>query len=289
MRKLLILVGAPGSGKSTHAKTLSGTYVNQDMQGRNHLQLFMEALARGDENIVLDRMNFDRVQRDRYIVPARDEFGYDIVIRTFVVPRAVCMARVLARVGHETIKDPVAANSAINLFFSKYQKPIVSEGKLEWVEYGGGIGEDKPKAIVCDLDGTLAKIDHRLHYVNKKIEGQRPNWGAFFRGIERDEVNQWCADILLTTSHKVVFCSGRPEDHRQATEDWLSKNGLLVGPVFMRSKGDFRSDEIVKENLLDMDILTQYEPVMMIDDRKRVINMWRRRGFICLDCSGEDF
>ena len=290
--KLEVLVGAPGSGKSTYRRGLKATAISQDESGKDHLRLFNEALAKG-EDIVVDRMNFDRGQRDRYTIPAKAA-GYSVDIKVFVVPRKVCYDRVIARKGHETIKDEVAARSAINLFFTKYSKPSEDEGKVEFITYESQdayVSGTKPRAIIVDLDGTLCNIDHRLHYVKKDIEGQKPNWAAFFRGIPRDDVNEWCASIVrkFNTTHQIVYCSGRSEAEREMSEDWLKKNDLWFGHLFMRSAGDSRPDNVVKEILLDFDILPQFIPEFMIDDRKSVTQMWRQRGFICLQCAEGNF
>lgn len=291
MHNLIVLVGPPGSGKSTHAKTLVGTYISQDQQGKDHLRLYVEALSRG-EDIILDRMNFDQVQRSRYTIPAREK-GYRITIRVFVTPRKVCYDRVVARIGnHETINSETSAQAAINLFFAKYQKPLPTEADtIEFVNYGGGVGQDKPKAIICDLDGTLCNIEHRLHYVKKGIEGRKPNWPAFFRGIPQDSVNEWCAEIVrqFSGNHEIVYCSGRGEEFRGDTEKWLKDNNLWFGHLMMRSTNDHRQDNIVKEILLDFDILTQFTPVFAVDDRQQVVNMWRSRGIICLQCAEGNF
>lgn len=283
--KLDIFVGPPGSGKSTRAKTLKSTYINQDSQGREHLTRFSEALLR-KEDIVVDRMGFDRAQRLRYIEPAK-ALGYDINITVFVVPRRVCMERVLARKDHETIKDPIAANQAINLFFAKYEKPTEAEGKVLFEIYNAG---ERTPAIICDLDGTLCNIDHRLHFV-RNIDGQKKNWPAFFRAIPHDSVNEWCADILRKFSgdHEIIFCSGRDETCRASSEKWLKDNNLWFGHLFMRSAGDHRQDSIAKEIILDFDILPQFDPKFMLDDRQQVVDMWRKRGFVCLQCAKGDF
>lgn len=291
MKQLIVLVGCPGSGKSVHAKTLPGTYINQDSQGRDHFRLFMEAISRGDENIVLDRMNFDHVQRDRYTIPAR-AVGYSVIIRVFVVPRKVCYDRVVARIGnHETINSTASASSAINLFFAKYEKPQGHEADaIEFVEYGGGVGEDKPKAIICDLDGTLCTITHRLHFVTRG-KGVKKDWQSFFKGLGNDTVNEPVAEVVRRFSgdHEILYCSGRGEESREATEAWLKANNLWFGHLFMRSANDFRPDDLVKEILLDHDILPQFDPVIVFDDRNSVVKMWRSRGFTVAQVADGDF
>ena len=46
------------------------TYINQDAQGREHLRLFEEATEAG-KDICVDRMGFNKSQRDRYLNPAK--------------------------------------------------------------------------------------------------------------------------------------------------------------------------------------------------------------------------
>lgn len=44
-----------------------------------------------------------------------------------------------------------------------------------------------------------------------------------------------------------------------------------------------------REIILDFEILTRFTPYLMIDDRKRVVDMWRKRGFVCLQCAEGHF
>lgn len=289
--KLEILVGPPGCGKSTYVKQhLSDyTYINQDSQGKvGHLDRFNEAIKKG-EHIVVDRMNFDKEQRARYIVPAKAN-AYDVKITVFHVPRKTCIERCIARKDHETIKDETSARKAINFFFSRYQEPTTDEGELV---FKNPEGERRP-AIICDLDGTLCNIEHRKHLVQKAIDktkAGKPNWPAFFKAMADDKANEWCAEILrqFSGTHEIVFCSGRPEEYREVTEKWLKDHNLHFGYLFMRSSSDYRQDNIVKEIILNFDVLTQFKPLFAIDDRQQVVDMWRKNGIVCLQCAEGDF
>lgn len=305
MKKLVMFVGPPASGKSTRAKAKmvqhfheNFQYVNQDSQGKDaHVQLFRQAIADG-RSIIVDRMNFNKEQRNRYLTLAR-EAGYDIEIHVLHVPYAVCLERALKREGHETIKDEKNALQAINFFFKTYER--VEDGEADRVIRHWPEG-DKPIAVVCDLDGTLCDVEHRRHHVRPEPgSGKKKNWMAFMDGIKDDGLNQWCADILESFSreHMIVYCSGRGREQEVATRDWLNYHDVLRfenaygqkydAELFMRMAGDSRRDDIVKEIILDFEILTRYTPYFMIDDRQQVVDMWRRRGFTCLQCAKGDF
>jgi hypothetical protein len=141
------------------------------------------------------------------------------------------------------------------------------------------------------LDGTLANIEHRLDYVRSKPK----NWAAFDAGIPNDKVNEPVAEAFrsLSAFNTIILASGRNERSRSATEKWLQSNGFYeYEKLYMRKADDFRGDDIVKREILD-DIIADYgkKPDMVFDDRKRVVDMWRRNGIWVFDCnqSGQEF
>jgi hydroxymethylpyrimidine pyrophosphatase-like HAD family hydrolase len=147
--------------------------------------------------------------------------------------------------------------------------------------------------VVFDIDGTLANIEHRLNYVRSKPK----NWKAFDAGIPNDKVNPHVAEVfhsLRDAGHDIVFASGRSERTRDATVAWLDANGFwaVSSHLYMRKADDFRGDDIVKREILDeMTRAWGRKPDMVFDDRKRVVDMWRRNGIWVFDCnqSGEEF
>jgi hypothetical protein len=65
----------------------------------------------------------------------------------------------------------------------------------------------KPKAIIVNLDGTLADIRVRL----KHLHGEKKDWKSFNASIETDELHEWCREIIMrfASDHQIVIVLGR--------------------------------------------------------------------------------
>lgn len=146
------------------------------------------------------------------------------------------------------------------------------------------------KVYVFDLDGTLADVTHRLHHIEKKPK----DWQAFFDACDKDAPIQWVVDLF----QQVVFCagddawviilSGRAEHTRAKTEAWLKKHAIVGHEkLIMRKAGDFRPDEIIKPELLQgfLDEHPNAAVEFIVDDRQRVVDMWRAKGYNVLQCN----
>jgi predicted kinase len=138
--------------------------------------------------------------------------------------------------------------------------------------------------IIVDLDGTLFDCSHRLHHI---VGGEKKDWKAFFAGIPDDPLVEPIANIIEAMyfyGHTIILASGRSEDCRYLTEEKLIKHDIDYEKLYMRASDDFRPDYVVKRELLDQMRADGYNPIIAIDDRQSIVDMWRENGIICLQC-----
>ena len=94
----------------------------------------------------------------------------------------------------------------------------------------------------------------------------------------------WILDafVTLTDRSHIVLCSGRPERCRADTVAWLTDYEVPHDMLLMRPDGDFRADNIIKSEMLDYLVAEGHQIDLVLDDRPRVISMWRERGLFVL-------
>lgn len=147
---------------------------------------------------------------------------------------------------------------------------------------GGPGGTDE--ILVCDVDGTLSLRGDRSPYPGPEGElrsgEDRPNL-AVIRVLH---------DLRVSTP-EVVFLSGRTEAARWRTELWLRTHVVADDEeptLYLREVGDTRPDDVVKAELADRH-LADRRVRLVLDDRDRVVAMWRSRGFTVLQVAPGDF
>lgn len=140
--------------------------------------------------------------------------------------------------------------------------------------------------VVFDLDGTLALIDHRRHLV----EGDSKDWGAFYRACVDDEPNLPVIDLFHRYREdrrlQLWIVSGRSDEVHEQTVDWLVKHEIRPHALLMRKEGDYTPDDELKRQWI-LPHLSQV--VLAVDDRDKVVRMWRGLGIPCFQVANGDF
>ncbi|MFT4148238.1 MAG: polynucleotide kinase [Micrococcaceae bacterium] len=136
----------------------------------------------------------------------------------------------------------------------------------------------KDKAIIVDIDGTIADKNERSPY----------NWME----VHQDTPKQTIIDLvnLLAKQYRIILVSGRDAMCRDLTEQWLQKHSVYYDKLLMRQTKDNRKDTIVKEEIYRKAVEPYFEVLFVLDDRNQVVDMWRNKlGLTCLQVAEGDF
>ena len=135
--------------------------------------------------------------------------------------------------------------------------------------------------ILVDVDGTLAIRGDRSPHDHDSSMEDHVNW----------PIVSLCDLLHSTGKFQVVIVSGREEIYRDITEYWFDTHNILPyrQALFMRLQGDNRPDDIVKKELYEKEIKPRYIVWYVLDDRNRVVKMWRELGLTCLQVAEGDF
>ncbi len=285
---IYVLRGLPASGKSTWAKEwvaedpenrvrvnrddirhqLFGKWVGVDEQFVTKVEESMvrEAVKAG-KDVVVDAMHLKAAYVKKW-----QKFG-TVVVKEFEIPVDIAVEKDVVRgvIGGRSVGEDLIRGMA-----KRYHIP--ADGKLPPVVLNdtkpfefkpappnGGL---RPPAIIVDIDGTMAKMN-----------GKRGPYDTHLYHVDDVEPNlRDIVDRLSRTGLYVLVTSGRSEDFRDATEQWLEQHDVEYDELIMRKSGDTRNDSIVKHDLYHKYIAPNYHVLMAYDDRDRVVQMWREIG-----------
>jgi predicted kinase len=136
-----ILVGKPGSGKSTYANEeflkRSVIIVNQDTLGSRKMCLkLMEKALKDNTDVIVDRTNINSKQRSYFIELAQKYKADRIECIEFKSSNEECIKRIQNRKNHKTITNDFSLDkiTEIVLKFDKdYEEPLLSQGFISHI------------------------------------------------------------------------------------------------------------------------------------------------------------
>ena len=282
MKKVLILQGLPASGKSHFAREIllkePGRWVrtNKDLlremchasywtksNEKFIIQIRDETILRALEagkHVIVDDTNFGRnIEHIKQLVKGKAQVE---VNNSFLkVPVEDCIKRDLLRprsVGKDVI-------------MKMYNDHLRPSEKL--IEYNPNLSD----AIIVDMDGTLAIIDHRNPYDVSCCDLDLPNKPVL------ETVLKWQSNTTI------IIVSGRTDNGKEKTEIWLKKYGVNYQHLYMRKTGDMRKDAIIKQEIYNDFIRDKYNILFILDDRQQVVDMWRSLGLTVFQVAEGDF
>ena len=121
------------------------------------------------------------------------------------------------------------------------------------------------RAIICDIDGTLAILGRRSPYD--------------YQHVNRDRLNEPVALLVRAMSaqgYDIVLFTGRESSSEAKTKAWLEKHTIPYSTLVMRAVGDNRKDAVVKREMYERAVEGRYSVAFVLDDRDQVVAMWRK-------------
>lgn len=285
--KLLCLRGLPGSGKTTYAKELANkgwVRVNKDdlramlnngkfsKDNESYVialrdEIIISSLVQG-KNVVVDDTNLD----PKHLIAFESiagEFLADLEIRFFDVDVKECIRR-------NALREKPVPEKVIYTMYERYIKP-----PQQVIEYD----DNKEECIIVDIDGTLAHI----------ADGRNPYDASRAMNDSLDDAVSVITAMFYNHGYKVIILTGRHEEHREVTEQWLEENGVEYDELYTRmeddvdGKGNRLDDMIVKYRLYRTHVKPRFNVKFVLDDRNRVVDMWRSIGLKCLQVAEGNF
>lgn len=296
MKKILILVGCSGAGKSTFAKEIqtqdpSFKRINKDdlrlmidngvwsRENEAWVQKQAEAMLtkalKDGYNVIWDNTNLKSDMRKR-VHKIAEQVG-DVLVKEiyFNVALEECLRRNALRTGLAKVPEEVILK--MHSQFKNLNKKETSTvyPKHNENKNGADVNVERylhlknphlPAAIICDLDGTIALLNGRNPYDASSCGNDLLNFPLY--------------DILTQFSDiQLIFLSGREDKFRLQTDQWLAEHFSFTDfKLFMRATGDSRSDDIIKEEIYHKEIEPNYCIRYVFDDRLKVRRMWWRLG-----------
>jgi predicted kinase len=292
---LTITRGLPASGKTTWAKAQPRLVrVNRDelrqmlhgghVGGRAEQQVTLvhraavEALLRDGRDVVCDDTNLrSRVVRE--LAELALNCGATWSVRDFTdVPVEECIARDSLREGSAHVGEEIVRGMFQRYLAGKrLPLPLPDVEPAVAALYEPPV--DVPEAVLVDIDGTVALFNGRSPYDMSRVHEDLPNTAVIS-----------AVRAMHAAGYRIVFCSGRSDDCREATEKWLGEHvGVPYDALFMRVYGDQRRDSVVKAEIFDREIRAQYRILGVFDDRAAVVRMWRALGLTVFQVAEGNF
>lgn len=311
--KVIFTKGLQGSGKSTAMKRFVKD--NQDYKRvcRDDIRHMLSNYTYDDKNeklvtvierriindlinsgynLVIDKMNLnEKYFKDDlnfikecyfYVCKKVDEKpDFDYEIKEFPITLYEAIER-------DKKRDFQIGESVIKKTWKTYEvelKQMLERAKPKYEE-----NKSLPHCVIIDIDGTLALSPHRKIFdssyddiMKDKVVEQVKELNNLYLFVN--------ASVLLEDEDRkhIFILSGRSENDRKVTEEWLAQNGIIYDKLIMRKLLDNRDDAIVKSELFEEYVRGKFYCDYVVDDRIKVLDMWIKKGLFTFNVNQDPY
>lgn len=145
----------------------------------------------------------------------------------------------------------------------------------------------KPQAAIFDMDGTLCDV-RSIRYIvtdNPKHRNFHKFHNASIDCPAHPKVVQLYKH-LQQQGLATIIVTARTSNFSFLTNLWLQEQDLTHSGLFMRARKDSRPDLDVKKDLL-AEISKDFVPVLAVDDRPQIAEIWQANGIFTVLVSEE--
>lgn len=279
-------IGIPGSGKSTFALKLIKSDERYVRVNRDEIRQMLKRAP-----LLEDRLEKLVTQIQNDMIVSSLTSGNNVIVdnthcRLEHLEEAVDLARQYSHVDFKyfpvDVEDAVARDAARPSPVGRAVIERMHKRLSGWIgnfDHRGGLvmkprpiilgggRPELPEAVLFDIDGTLAHMEGRNPYDWHRVFEDSPNPIV----IEQAKYHK-------EKGRRLILLSGRDEECRKLTLDWLEFHGIIPDDLFMRPLGSYEKDSIVKQRIYETEIKDRYNVMAVYDDRLQVIEMWNRMG-----------
>jgi predicted kinase len=303
MKTVYILYGAPCSGKSYFSNLISRhddqvkivsrdsirdmlndhsqNKHTEDLVSKIEKNMIMEIIDNSDFDLILDNTHY-RLQYIRQALDLLQKCKKDLKVK--LVDFSDCDFELIEK--RMSTRERKVDLSVVKKIYqscktnAKEARNLVSEFKKEKTEtiLVTNVRQDLPRAILVDIDGTLAHKHDRNAYD--------------YKHVDKDECDMIIAELvnqLYRLHYTIIIVSGREDSCQDLTISWLKKHMIDYHHLYMRKSKDMRKDRVVKKEIYDREIKDKYSVLFVLDDRNQVVEMWREIGLKCLQVQEGNF
>jgi predicted kinase len=309
MQEVIILIGIPGSGKSTYTKALMEANpfkykrVNNDAlreafdfsvysrANEKALSLIRNSLTKQfleqGYSVIIDNVNAN-AQNFKDIIKICNSLNLDITVKEKIIyidfneavkrdslrvgkaqVGRLAIAKFWKSLGKESLKD----REERSIIFNK--SPIKKLEKFD----------NLPNCIISDLDGTLSIFNQKDQHCPLDAHFRSPYHAET---CDKDSVHPNLLALIKSCDCEIFFLTGREEKYREKTKIFLDKLNLRY-KLFMKPNDSSIKDYKFKIDTYEQEIKGKYNVLAVFEDRDRCVKAFRQNGLFTCQVAEGDF